>query len=616
MNSPHALRIELTILALFMCALTLWIFDIIPHRIQHEALWTLAIIGIIPVIKSAWRSIAEKKINVDLLATIALMFSLISGEWGSLLFINLMLSSARVLGIYTERRVRTSLKSLEKLKPSKARVMRDGNSIEIPLHEVRVGDLVLVNLGEQIPVDGTIFDGMATINQSSLTGESMPIFRAKNDMVFAATMVVSGHLTVRAKRVGAQTTFERMIALVEISQKAKTRIKTTAERFASWYIGIMLIVATILYVVTSDAKLVLAVVLVVCADDIAIAIPLAYVASIGAAARRGIIIKSADFLERAAKITTLIVDKTGTLTMGNLIIKNIYPLGTITPEHLLAIAGTACKNSTHPISKAIVSYAQERLISIPEPDHVEEFAGRGMISTTKGHQSIIGRIEMLREQGILIDNESLQKLEGIESEGSNATFVVQDGTIVGLFSLADELRGGVQETLTALKKEGIEETIMLTGDNETVAQKIAQSAGIDEYHARLLPEQKVSYLSTHLGKGKTVAMVGDGVNDAAVIMRADIGIAMGTIGTDAAIESADIVLMKDDFGKLLELRKIARNVLSVTHQNFAFWAIINSIGLYFVFTGVFDPSRAAAYNFITDFIPIFNSLRLFRFNGK
>lgn len=615
MNSPHALRIELTILALFMCALTLWIFDLIPHNIQHEVLWTLAIIGVIPVIKSAWGSLIERKINVDLLATIALIFSLISGEWGSLLFINLMLSSARVLGIYTERRVRTSLKSLEKLKPSKARVMRDGHSIEIPLHEVRVGDIVLVNLGEQIPVDGTIFDGMATINQSSLTGESLPVFRTKNEMVFAATMVVSGHLTVRAKRVGSQTTFERMIALVESSQKAKTRMKTTAERFASWYIVIMLIVATVLYIATSDTKLVLAVVLVVCADDIAIAIPLAYVASIGAAARRGIIIKSADFLERAAKITTLIVDKTGTLTMGNLVIKNIYPLGAFTPEHLLAIAGTACKNSTHPISKAIVSYAQESLISIPEPDHVEEFVGRGMISTTNGHQSIIGRIEMIREQGILIDSESLQKLEEIEAEGSNATFVVQDKIIVGLFSLADELRGGVHETLTALKKEGIKETIMLTGDNETVAQKIAQSAGIDEYHARLLPEQKVSYLSTHLGKGKTVAMVGDGVNDAAVITRADIGIAMGTIGTDAAIESADIVLMKDDFGKLLELRKIARNVLSVTHQNFAFWAIINSVGLYFVFTGVFDPSRAAAYNFITDFIPIFNSLRLFRYRG-
>lgn len=615
MRPSHALHTELVLLALFLCALILWIFHLIPHSIQTEILWTLAIIGIIPVIKSAWESITEKKINVDLLAAIALIFSLLSGEWGSLLFINLMLSSARILGIYTERRVRTSLESLTKLKPSKARVLRNSHSIEIPLREVVIGDLVLVNLGEQIPVDGIVFDGTATINQASLTGESMPILRAQGDMVFAATVIASGHLTIRAKRVGAQTTFERMVALVESSQKAKTRMKTTAERLASWYIGIMLVVGTILYVATADVRLVLAVILVVCADDIAVAIPLAYVASIGAAAKRGIIIKSADFLERAARITTLIVDKTGTLTIGNLAVKSVYTFGTFTPQQLLEIAGSACGHSTHPVSKAIVAYAKGQSVPRTEPDHVEELEGRGVKSMRGGHEILVGRIEFLREHEVAIAEDILQKLKDIEQEGSNATFVVEDGTIIGLFSLADELREGVRETIAALKEGGVSRTVMLTGDNEAAAQKIARGAGVDEYHARLLPEHKVSYLSTHLGKGKTVAMVGDGVNDAAVITRADIGIAMGTIGTDAAIESADIVLMKDDFGKLLELRTVARNVLSVAHQNFALWAIINSIGLYFVFTGVFDPSRAAAYNFLTDFIPIFNSLRLFRYRG-
>lgn len=616
MRPSHTLHAELAILALFFCAIILWIFNLIPHGVQTEVLWTLAIIGIIPVVKSAWESIAQKKFNVDLLAALALIFSLLSGEWGSLLFINLMLSSARILGFYTERRVRTSLASLIKLKPSKARVMRNDHSVEIPLSEVLIGDLVIVNLGEQIPVDGTIFNGVATINQASLTGESMPVLRATNDIVFATTVIVSGHLTIRAKRVGAQTTFERMIALVESSQKAKTRMKTTAERFASWYIGIMLAVATIIYVLTADIKLILAVILVVCADDIAIAIPLAYVASIGAAARRGIIIKSADFLERAAMITTLIVDKTGTLTIGNLAVGDVYTFESFTPTHLLEIAGSVCKYSTHPVSKAIVAYAKEQSVPSTEPDHIEELEGRGVKSLQGGHEILVGRIELLREHGITIAENVLQKLKEIEHGGSNATFVVEDGVIVGLFSLADELREGVRETVTALKEGGVSRVIMLTGDNESAAQKIANNAGVDEYHARLLPEHKVSYLSTHLGKNKTVAMVGDGVNDAAVITRADIGIAMGTIGTDAAIESADIVLMKDDFRKLLELRTIARSVLSVAHQNFALWAIINSIGLYFVFTGVFDPSRAAAYNFLTDFIPIFNSLRLFRYRGS
>lgn len=615
MRPSHSLHTELAILALFSCAIILWIFNLIPPSVQAEVLWILAIIGIIPVIKSAWESITKKKFNVDLLAAIALIFSLLSEEWGSLLFINLMLSSARILGLYTERRVRTSLESLAKLKPSKARVLRNNHSIEIPLSEVLIGELVIVNLGEQIPVDGTIFNGVATINQSSLTGESMPVLRATNDVVFATTVIASGHLTIRAKRVGAQTTFEHMIALVESSQKAKTRMKTTAERFASWYIGIILIVSTILYVVTADIKLILAVILVVCADDIAIAIPLAYVTSIGAAARRGIIIKSADFLERAAKITTLIVDKTGTLTIGNLAVKGVYAFGSFTSQHLLKIAGSACGHSNHPVSKAIVAYAKEQSVTITEPDHIEEFEGRGVKSMQGGHETLVGRIELLHEYKIIIDESVLQKINEIEGEGGNATLVVEDGTIVGLFSITDEIREGVRETVTALKEGGVSRVIMLTGDNESAAQRIAMGAGVDEYHARLLPEHKVSYLSTHLGKNKTVAMVGDGVNDAAVITRADIGIAMGTIGTDAAIESADIILMKDDFRKLLELRTIARKVLSVAHQNFALWAIINSIGLYFVFTGVFDPSRAAAYNFLTDFIPIFNSLRLFRYRG-
>lgn len=619
-NFARVLFIELSLLALFAVALALWIADLISPSFQKEILSVIAVIGLLPVAASAWRSLIAKKINVDLLATIALFFSFITGEWGSLLFINLMLSSARLLGLYTERRARTSLDSLAKLKPSQARVLRgiDGEerSAEIPLDEVRIGDLVMVGLGEQIPVDGVVFEGAATVDQSSLTGESMPVLRVKNDKVFSATTIASGHIVVRAKKVGAQTTFERMIALVESSQAAKTRMNTTAERFASWYIGGMLFVSVLIYAMTFDTKLVLAVVLVVCADDIAIAIPLAYVASIGAAARRGIIIKSADFLERAAKITTLVVDKTGTLTIGHLAVKEFYSFSAQGERGLLAIASTACKNSSHPVSKAIVAYAEKQGVASKEPDHIEEAEGRGIQSSQEGKNILIGRVEFLRERGIAIGEETMALLKKIEGEGNNATLIAVNGETQGLFALSDELRDGVAATIASLKKSGLHEMVMLTGDNKNAAARIATSAGIGEYHAGLLPEQKVSYLSVHLGKGKTVAMVGDGVNDAAVITRADIGIAMGTIGTDAAIDSADIVLMEDDFGKLAELRAIARKVIAVARENFAIWAVVNGIGLYFVFTGVFDPSKAAAYNFLTDFIPIANSLRLFNHRGK
>ncbi|MHB1118262.1 MAG: heavy metal translocating P-type ATPase, partial [Minisyncoccota bacterium] len=574
---------------------------------------TIAFVGLIPVAKSALISLRSKRISVDLLATIALFFSLIAHEWVSVLFINMMLTSARILDLYAKRRVHDSLQSLAKLKPLFACVVHDQKNIDVPISEVQRGDLVLVNLGEQIPVDGRVEKGVATVDQSSLTGESLPALLKEGDAVLSATVVVSGNITVRAEKVGPETTFERMIKLVESSQSAKSRIKTVAERFASWYIGIMLVVAIILYATTGDTKLVLAVVLVVCADDIAIAIPLAYVAAIGTAARRGIIIKSADFLEQAAKITTLIVDKTGTLTMGRLAIKNVHVWGNITLPQTIEMSAALSSKSTHPIAKAIIRYTKDNNIPYDNSVEITEVEGRGVMGVYKGNKIIIGRREFIHEQGIPIDTEVEQAISEAGMRGNNTTIIAQNDKIIGLLALADEVRGGVAETIASLEKSGVKETIMLTGDNEGAAKSVAQYTGINTYYPKLFPKDKISVLEKYLGRGRIVAMVGDGVNDAAVLTRSDIGIAMGGIGSDAAIDSADIVLMKDDFPKLLELRSIARKVLAVSHQNFTIWAFINIIGLYFVFTGLLDPSGAAAYNFITDFIPISNALRLYRY---
>ena len=295
-NFRRAFSIEITLLVLFILTFLAFILGVIHQALSTGILGMVAFIGLIPVTRSAWESIKEKKVNVDLLATIALFFSFIAHEWGSVLFINMMLTSARILGLYTERRVQNSLKSLIKLKPLWARVKRGEETLHIPLAEVRMGDLVLVGLGEQVPVDGSVVEGNATVDQSSLTGESVPVLREKGDYALSATVVVSGNIIVRTEKIGRETTFERIIKLVESSQAAKTRMKTLAERFASWYISIVLVVAVILYASTGNATLVLSVILVVCADDIAIAIPLAYVAAIGTAARHGIIIKNPDFL--------------------------------------------------------------------------------------------------------------------------------------------------------------------------------------------------------------------------------------------------------------------------------------------------------------------------------
>lgn len=615
-NFLNTFTFEVTLIILFTLSLGLYASKAVPVQFQIIVFGVIGIVGLIPVARSAGESLRNRKINVDLLAAIALIFSFLSGEWGSMLFINLMLTSARILDIYTKRRARISLESLAKLKPQNAHLFTDGGTHLVPLSEIHVGDMVAINLGEQIPVDGIVIKGSATVDQSSLTGESVPVLRAINDRVLSATVVVSGNIIVQTERVGTETTFERMIKLVESAQDAKTRMKTIAERFASWYITIMLIVAIGLYMVTRNLALVLSVVLVVCADDIAIAIPLAFITSIGAAARQGIIVKGADFLEQFSKITTLIVDKTGTVTMGKMVVQRVQTFGTIPVEKALELSGVICRGSTHPVSKAIIHYIEERGIVCKEPDSFEEIEGRGIRGSKDDTNIIIGRLEFLNESGIFPNDAVAAAIQKEQAQGNNVTLISVNKEIVGVFGLADEIREDVATTITSLKKSGVNETVMLTGDNETVAQAIAKQTGIGKYHAGLLPENKVSLLTQYLGKKKTVAMVGDGVNDAAVLARADIGIAMGGIGSDAAIESADVVLMQDDFSKILELREISRKVLRVARGNFLIWIIANVVGLYFVFNGTFDPPRAAAYNFLTDFIPIINSLRLFYYKKK
>lgn len=613
LDFKKALRFEIFLVVTFTITFILYLGNLIPIEFRGQILGIVGFIGIVPVARSAFHSLTDKKVNVDLLATIALFFSFISAEWGSMIFINLMLTGARILDILARRRVRTSLESLIKMKPSVARVLRNREQYEIPLSEVIVGDLVVVNLGEQIPVDGQVLEGSATVNQASLTGESIPVLCEAGSSVLSATIVVSGNIIVRAERIGAATTFERMINLIEASHDAKTRIKTLTERFSSWYISIMLVASAILYFVTRDTRLVLAVVLVVCADDIAIAIPLAYIAGIGTAARQGIIVKGADFLERAAKITTLVVDKTGTLTLGKLVTQSAQGFRETSDKEMLLLASSLCARSTHPVSVAIREYAKEHGFSGKTVDNFKEIEGRGIIGTSNnGQELIIGRIEFLKEHGVLINDEVDSAVSRGINEGMNVTLLSLNGSVVGIFALADEIRPEVTSTIKSLKGSGITEIIMLTGDNEGVAKNIANRLGIEKYYSKLLPEHKVFVLKDYIGKkGRTVAMVGDGVNDAAVLALADVGIAMGTVGTDTAIESADVVLMNDDLRKVLELRLIAQKVLAVSRENFSIWGVVNALGLYLVFSGILHPSGAAAYNFLTDFFPIANSLRLF-----
>jgi len=568
-------------------------------------------IATFPVMVSAVKSVRNKKISVDLLASIALAVSLLSKEWESAAFINLMLTSARIFADYTANRARSSIKSLLKLKPHHVMVKKHGRVVEVAINKIKPGDLIVIELGERIPVDGIVVSGQAEIDQSSLTGESLPVSKKAGDEVLSSTLNASGSIIIRAEKVGKDTTFEKLIKLVEESQLNKIGIQTAVDKFASAYVILTLVGALALYFATADMNLVLTVLLVVCADDIAVAVPMAFAASIGRAAKRGIIIKGGAFLEGLAKVKTLVLDKTGTLTKGKLKVDRIYAFADDENE-ILKFACLADFFSEHPVAKAIINCAHEKKLDFPKPTDFKEFSGNGSIAKYNSQTIVSGKLAFLKEQGVKISAAEEKKIDEINARAAGSTLAVGLGDkLVGLIILTDEIRPEVKPSIVRLKALGVKNFIMLTGDNERVAKKIALEAGISVFHANLLAKDKLAYLKKYLSKKYKVAMVGDGVNDAAALALADIGIAMGAIGMDAAIEAADIALMKDDFSKIPEVISLGKRTMRNSYQNFWLWGIVNLIGLFMAFARVVGPEGAAAFNFFTDFLPILNALRMF-----
>ncbi|MEI6494923.1 MAG: HAD-IC family P-type ATPase, partial [bacterium] len=400
----------------------------------------LSTIGVLPVLASAIRSLKQKQISVDLLASIALIFSLLAHEWASAAFINLMLSFARIFGRYTERRASAALESLIKLRPKEALVKRGGELVKIPVANLKIGDLVVVGLGESVPIDGEVVSGAGSINQASLTGESLPVEKGLGDRVLSSSVLMSGGITIKADRVGQDTALEKMIKLVERSTENKARINTVADKFATWYVVIIFIASIVLYFYFRDARLVLAVLLVVCADDIAVAIPLAFLAAVGYGARRGVIIKGANFLEGLRKVKILIVDKTGTLTKGKMSVDNYLLTDGLDLQEFLRVAGEACVSSTHPAARAIAEYANAKGLSVVAPEKYDEYIGKGSIAYLDGRKMLVGRLSFMKEQGLLIDQKLEEKILAEKEAGYNVTIIGENDRVIGAFALADEVK--------------------------------------------------------------------------------------------------------------------------------------------------------------------------------
>ena len=598
------------LLGFLVTALVLHYGKLLPITGDAYALVTLSLIATLPVIASAIRAIFKRKITIDLLASAALVLSLLNKEWASAILINLMLTSARIFMAYSEDRARRSIESLLKLKPKKVKIKRGDRIEEASFSEIKKGDLVVVEIGGRVPVDGLIVEGEATLDQSSLTGESIPVPKSKGDEVLSSTIVLNGNLIIKAEKVGKETTLEKIIDLVEKAQSNKAEITAAADRFTAWYIVLAGVGASVIFFFSHNLLLVLSVMLVVCADDIAISIPLAFLTAIGYAAKKGIIIKGSNYLEGMHRVKTIFVDKTGTITQGKLKVVKASVIAGLSQEEFSSLTGSLAELSQHPSSKAVLKYAQEKNFQPVKLDGFEEYPGKGASAVYKGKKVIMGRLSFFRASKIQISEKQLEIIDKEESGGFSFTLLALGNKLEGFFAMEDALKPGVKETIIRLKTKGIEKVIMLTGDNEKIAQRVSEAVGIDEYYANLLPEDKIAHLKKAMGGKDKVMMIGDGVNDAAALSLADISVAMGGIGYDVTIESADIVLMKDDFSIIPDLIGLSNYTLKIASQDFWIWGIVNVLGLYLVFSGLIGPTGAAGFNFVTDFFPIINSMRV------
>ena len=579
--------------------------------ISNPLLSTVAIIGTLPVLWSAIKVIFSRKISIDLLASIALIFSLIQHEWLSAIFINLMLTSARLLLAYNEARARKNLEHLLKLKPKNIKIKTEEGVTEINYSDLKVGDIVIVDLGERVPVDGVVLFGVASLDESSLTGESIPVNKTVGDEVLSSGLIVSGNLMIRTEKVAGDTTLEKIIKMVEQAQIDKPDIHTVAEKFATWYLAIIFLGTIILYFFTQSLGLILAVLLVVCADDIAVAMPLTFLSAVSFSARKGIIIKGASFLEALRDVKVIFVDKTNTLTKGKLRVER-FVSASENQDQILKYISTCAALSDHPISKAIVIFFSGLGKKAKMPDSFSEVSGNGIRATFDKKEVVFGKQSFLETNKVKILPEVLTEVGREEERGFNVTFVAHDGNYIGYFVIADEIKGNIKESMEELKSLGVERIIMLTGDNERVAKRIKEVTGITDYYANLLPEQKLDHIKNSLSDKYKVAMIGDGINDAAALSLSDVGIAMGGLGSDVAIESADVVLARDDFSRVPEMIKISKYVMKIAEQDFVIWGITNIFGLVLVFMGILGPTGASAYNFLTDFLPLINSTRVFQ----
>jgi Cd2+/Zn2+-exporting ATPase/Cu+-exporting ATPase len=560
-----------------------------------------------PIFREAWENIRERRMTMELSMTIALVAALLIGEVFTALLITLFVLIAEVLENLTVARGRHAIGDLLKLLPRTAVVRRGEDIFETSVSELRPGDTILIRPGALIPADGAVITGRSFVDQGAITGESQPVEKVRGDVVYAGTVNQAGALEVWVERMGRDSSFGKIVQVVEAAEQTRAPIQKTADRLAGYLVYVALGAAALTFILTHNMRSTIAVIIVAGACGVAAGTPLAILGGIGRAARLGAIVKGGLYLETLARVDTVVLDKTGTVTFGTPRVSRTVPVNGVPESEVLGVAAAAERPSEHPLGQAIVRRAAERGFETLTAEAFVYQPGHGVTARIQGAEVLVGNHRHLTEHGVAIPR-------GTSASDGTEIHVAKDGRYLGSIQVDDTVRPEARGAVQRLKALGIH-VLLLTGDTAETARSVARELAVGEVAAGLLPEQKLERVRALVASGRTVAMVGDGVNDAPALVAADVGVAMGS-GTAVARESADIVLLGNDLEKLVETLQIARRARTVIYQNFTGTLTVDAVGVVLAAYGFLPPVAAAVIHVTSELLFILNSARLLPQPGR
>ena len=573
-----------------------FVFPKVGMEVLGNLAWVTILISGSPLVYAAVKKLIRNKgiskISSALLISVAMIAAVLIDDLFAAAEVAFIMAIGEILEELTTGRAKKGLKKLINLAPTQGRIIRDGKEIIIPAEEIKQGDVIRILPGEAIPVDGIIISGETSVDQSVMTGESIPVDKSVNDEVFSGTINCFGSIDIKATKVGKNSSLQKLIQMVKDAEDKKAPMQRITDKWASVLVPVALVIAIITYILTKDVTRAVTVLVVFCPCALVLATPTAIMAAIGQATKHGIIIKSGEALEKMGKVNTVAFDKTGTLTYGKLEVSDVISLTELAEKELVKIAASCESKSEHPLGKSILEYAKIQNIELYQPEEFKMQSGKGVSAIINNEKIICGNEKYFEEANVKIDENVKTKLSELRLQGKVSVLIAKNQQCVGIIALSDVIR---EEATFIVKKLSAMNTdvVLLTGDNKKTADYFAQKAGIKNVHSELLPEEKVSNIIKLQNEGKTVCMIGDGINDAPALKTANVGIAMGIMGSDIAVEASDIALMKDDISKLPYLKRLANATVKTIKFSISLSMFINFLAIALSVLGMLNPTSGA-----------------------